>query len=99
MEGYLGETVIDITQSEYKNYTKSDWVIFFIVRYGGIDGSHHKDWLLDQIVRILKGTPVIVKIAKWENGHQEERFETGEPTEDYWNFINSIPDYEFGIAP
>ena len=24
-----------------------------IIRYGGIDGSHHKQWLLDQIVRTL----------------------------------------------
>lgn len=24
-----------------------------ITRYGGIDGSHHKQWLIDQIVRVL----------------------------------------------
>lgn len=24
-----------------------------ITRYGGTDGSHHKQWLLDQIVRVL----------------------------------------------
>ncbi|HET7135185.1 MAG TPA: hypothetical protein VFJ25_04640 [Casimicrobiaceae bacterium] len=24
-----------------------------IARYGGIDGAHHKQWVLDQIVRIL----------------------------------------------
>ncbi len=24
-----------------------------IHRYGGIDGAHHKQWLLDQIVRVL----------------------------------------------
>jgi hypothetical protein len=27
--------------------------IDLIVRYGGIDGAHHKDWVLDQVVRIL----------------------------------------------
>jgi hypothetical protein len=26
-----------------------------IYRYGGIDGSHHKQWVIDQIVRILTG--------------------------------------------
>ena len=25
------------------------------VRYGGIDGSHHKMWVIDQMVRILAG--------------------------------------------
>ena len=26
-----------------------------IVRYGGIDGAHHKDWVLDQVARVLAG--------------------------------------------
>ena len=25
------------------------------VRYGGIDGAHHKDWVIDQMVRVLAG--------------------------------------------
>lgn len=25
------------------------------VKYGGIDGAHHKDWVIDQMVRILSG--------------------------------------------
>jgi hypothetical protein len=28
-----------------------------IERYGGIDGEHHKTWVLDQAVRSLLGTP------------------------------------------
>ena len=24
-----------------------------IARYGGIDGGHHKEWVLDQVVRLL----------------------------------------------
>ncbi len=26
-----------------------------IVRYGGIDGAHHKQWVLDQVLRVLSG--------------------------------------------
>ena len=26
-----------------------------IGQYGGVDGSHHKDWVLDQVARILAG--------------------------------------------
>ena len=25
-------------------------------RYGGIDGAHHKDWVIDQMVRLLAGS-------------------------------------------
>ena len=25
------------------------------VKYGGIDGEHHKNWVIDQMVRILAG--------------------------------------------
>lgn len=27
----------------------------FIQRYGGTDGGHHKQWVLDQVVRLLLG--------------------------------------------
>lgn len=27
-----------------------------IRQYGGIDGGHHKQWVLDQVVRALTGT-------------------------------------------
>jgi molybdopterin biosynthesis enzyme MoaB len=29
--------------------------IDLIVQYGGTDGAHHKDWVLDQVVRKLAG--------------------------------------------
>lgn len=30
-----------------------------IVQYGGIDGAHHKTWVLDQAIRCLTGCPEI----------------------------------------
>ncbi len=27
-----------------------------IIKYGGIDGDHHKAWVLDQVTRALSGT-------------------------------------------
>lgn len=29
------------------------------VKYGGIDGDHHKAWVIDQMVRRLTGCPVV----------------------------------------
>lgn len=33
-----------------------DEILQLIMSYGGIDGDHHKQWLLDQIVRVLTET-------------------------------------------
>lgn len=37
------------------NEQKIDEAINMAVRYGGIDGAHHKAWVIDQMVRILAG--------------------------------------------
>lgn len=33
--------------------SKIDKALKLIYKYGGIDGGHHKQWVLDQIVRVL----------------------------------------------
>ncbi len=54
--------------------------IEIIVQYGGIDESHHKDWVLDQTVRILAGSEYeeIVRCAKYgEDGPETYSWEIG----------------------
>ena len=29
------------------------------MRYGGVDGDHHKAWVIDQMVRSLTGCPIV----------------------------------------
>ena len=108
MEGYLGETPVNISESEYSTYTREDWAMLWIEMYGYIDGNHHKNWLLDQVSRILKGTKVNLKIAKWDNGTENERFDLEEPPKEYWDWVKKMKagedgedtyGYEFGIAP
>jgi hypothetical protein len=108
MEGYLGETILDIDKTKYVMYTQQDWVMMWIERYSGIDGANHKDWLIDQIARILKGTKIIIKLAKWSNGHEEERFTLDEPSKEYHKWVKEMCDgedgantynYDVGIAP
>lgn len=41
--------------------------LFLIDRYGGIDGDHHKQWVLDQVVRVLAGD----KYEHWVRLHCE----------------------------
>lgn len=38
-----------------------------ITRYGGIDGAHHKQWTLDQVVRALTGGAY----RHWVRGYQK----------------------------
>lgn len=108
MKGYLGETIVDVSETEYKDYTPQDWALYWIMKYGDIDGVHHKDWVLDQIVRILNGTKVIVKLARWSGGHEEYRIKLDEPPVEYHKWVEEICDgedgpntysYDVGICP
>lgn len=108
MSNYLGETVLDINDTEYAEYTPQDWAMLWVEMYTGIDGSHHKDWLIDQIARILKGTKVIIKLAKWDDGIEEYRFTLDDASIEYHKWVERMCDgedgadtysYEVGIAP
>jgi hypothetical protein len=108
---YLGVTVLpSLVGTPYENYDREKWALAYISAYGQIDGSHHKQWVLDQVARILLGTPVIVSLAKWEGGFKEYRFNTSEPSDTYKEWVEemlgaTLPDgdreydYDEGIAP
>ena len=105
---YLGEEVVNVQDTKYKNYTPSDWAMYFIEAYGQIDGGHHKQWVLDQVARILKGTNVIVKKANWVGGISEWRVNLDDPSEEYLQWVVEMKDgedgedtyeYDEGIAP
>jgi hypothetical protein len=97
MEGYIGEEIVNVHENEdFKNFTKEDWVMLYIEQYGYIDGSHHKQWLLDQIARIIKGVEVIVTKATWENGHSEYRYNLSDvKTKEYSDWVlEMMGDYD-----
>jgi hypothetical protein len=54
--------------------------------YSQIDGSHHKMWVIDQMVRELTGCPKVTKVAKDSRG-QEYTYEALGESEDYKKFI------------
>lgn len=48
--------------------------------FGGIDGAHHKDWVIDQIVRILTGEEYnqwVTDICDGEDGPNTYEWDTG----------------------
>jgi hypothetical protein len=86
MQNYLGEFPVHVQR------TPADWALAYIVAYGGIDGEHHKTWVLDQVTRILNGTPVLTVMAKWSNESGQVvqevlRFTTGQPSQQYLDFV------------
>lgn len=75
---YLGEKSVDLTADEnYKSFGPKEWSLYFIERYGQIDGAHHKQWVLDQVARILLGAKVRGKIASWSDHPDEYRISVG----------------------
>jgi hypothetical protein len=86
--------------------------IKYAVDYGGIDGAHHKDWTIDQIVRALTGCPNIKKAIKLYNhdGSFKQMYEIkiqGESEEYKKLVVNACDgedgpntyDWDCGIAP
>ena len=97
MEGYLGTTTPDVTP--YDDWGPAEWAMEYVSRYGGIDGAHHKQWVLDEVARILHGTPVIVTLASWDSGQTEWRFTTGATSAAYWAWRSEDEDWDEGVAP
>ena len=101
-EGYLGEFPVSIPDSIYADWTRETWALSFIERYGQIDGDHHRAWVLDQVARILLGTPVSVVEARWTTCEPEHRISTGEPSQAYRDWLDEMfagDGYDAGIAP
>lgn len=115
MNGYKGTIEVSMDQHPiYQNYTKEDFVLHFLESYGQIDGDHHKAWVLDQIARILKGTPLKLTMSEWiveDIPISEFYITTGEPSQEYLDWVESMkgewdPEneefeywYEEGCAP
>jgi hypothetical protein len=58
-----------------------------IERFGGIDGSHHKQWVIDQIARALLGD-------KYEEWTKEMRGKYDPKTEEF-----EYEEWDVGIPP
>ena len=89
-KGYLGEFPVQCKILPYDDYTSAEWILHWIGMYGQFDGAHHKAWVLDQIARIVNGTPVIIKEARWDDGTTVLRFYLDEPTQAYRDWVQSM---------
>ena len=77
------------------------------IRYGGIDGDHHKAWVIDQMVRCLTGCPNVTTEAVDSKG-QAFTYERRAESDEYIELVKDACDgkdgpntYEWnvGVAP
>lgn len=55
-EGLSDALTLKRVEDELASYReKNKEAMNLIIRYGGIDGGHHKAWVLDQVMRVLAG--------------------------------------------
>ena len=63
--------------------------------YGGIDGDHHKMWVIDQMVRALTGCPMI-KLSGTDARDQPYEYEGQGTNQEYAEFVRDHCDGEDG---
>lgn len=64
-------------------HARAEAALEVAVKFGGIDGAHHKMWVLDQVIRYLCGAPVLEKHGK---GFDGKPF--------VWKYAGTSPEYE-----
>lgn len=73
----------------------------YAVTYGGIDGAHHKDWVIDQMVRALTGCPMKTKSKGEGPGaiHYEVQGESREYKKLVKDACSEGSEWDVGIPP
>jgi hypothetical protein len=65
------------------------------IQYGGIDGAHHKSWVIDQMVRALTDCPMVEATATDARGNPYT-FEAQCESEEYLKLVAEANDGEDG---
>ena len=103
---YLGEFDEKIFLPDLQQ--RQVWALNYIESYGGIDGGHHKDWVLDQVARILNGCKIKTCVAKWDCGTEDLRFSVVDESKSYISWVKDLKNgedgpetygYDIGIPP
>ena len=72
---------------------KLEEVIAVIEQYGGIDGGHHKQWVLDQVVRIALGDKYPQWVIDMEKANPDDVLDADDDPDHYYS------EWDEGIAP
>lgn len=78
MEGYLGEFEVNANYTKYSGYTKIDYALEWMEDVEKDMGANVIFKAMKGAEKILRGSKVIVKEARWKNGYKEYRLYIGE---------------------
>lgn len=68
---------VEMLRNSTINYREA---IDIAIRYGQIDGAHHKTWVIDQMIRVLAGSEyddIIKQACAGEDGPNTYEWDTG----------------------
>jgi hypothetical protein len=65
------------------------------VEYGGVEDTHHKDWVIDQMVRALTGCPILQREVI-DNGGIRRNCKVQGESEEYVELVKRACDGEDG---
>ena len=82
-----------VTQLDYEKRIGN--ALEFAAGFGGIEGDHHKAWVIDQMVRALTGCPVIRESHKNDKGNVYT-FEAQGESPEYQEWVREWCDGEDG---
>ncbi len=107
MEVKLNREIVDIKNTPFADYKQQDWVLYFIERFGQYSGDHHKTWVLDQIVRILKNCPIEITVIRIDDDTNNYSIRMPIVSEEYVEWANNMKiddsgdevEYDPGVAP
>lgn len=68
--------VVDVALGMAERVDKATEIIF---QYGMIDGDHHKQWVLDQVLRALLDKKYDLTIQKYNEDEDYEEWDVGIP--------------------
>ena len=72
--------VVESESTAIKDRAKIALALDAAVEYGGIDGAHHKAWVIDQMVRILAGDgyeQLVRDVCEGEEGPETFEWDVG----------------------
>ena len=70
----MNQSLIELLEERINN------AIMIALRYGDIDGAHHKSWVIDQMVRALAGEDydaIIANACDGEDGESTYSWDVG----------------------
>ncbi|MCK9243648.1 MAG: hypothetical protein WC877_03320 [Dehalococcoidales bacterium] len=68
-------------------------------RLGSEDGEHHKQWVIDQMVRALTDCPTIKAIGLYQETGEEYQYKKQGKSDAYKKWVKRQSHWNEGIAP